>query len=150
WWIGGSTVAVATIICVVGVTASLGPAACAASATSGQATFYSLGAGSAGNCSTTAPADDLYVALPPPEYAAAAGCGSYLSVTGPKGTVRVKVVDQCPECQAGHIDLSATAFARIANPVQGIVNVTYSTVVNPPVGNLTVRVKEGSSQYWLA
>jgi hypothetical protein len=34
--------------------------------------------------------------------------------------------------------------------VQGIVNVTYSTVIDPPVGNLTVRVKEGSSQWWLA
>jgi hypothetical protein len=34
--------------------------------------------------------------------------------------------------------------------VQGIVGVTYSTVASPAVGNLTVRVKEGSSQYWLA
>ncbi|MEU8260763.1 expansin EXLX1 family cellulose-binding protein [Micromonospora sp. NPDC048999] len=117
----------------------------------GKATFYdSNGAG--GNCSRpTAPANQLYVALGPNEYASGAACGGFLDVTGPKGTVRVLVMDQCPECEPGHLDLSAQAFARIADPVQGIVKVTYRAVVNPPLpGPLTFRMKEGASQWWFA
>ncbi|MFI2649794.1 expansin EXLX1 family cellulose-binding protein [Micromonospora fulviviridis] len=117
----------------------------------GKATFYdSKGAG--GNCSRpTAPANRLYVALGPAEYAAGASCGGHLDVTGPKGTVRVLVMDQCPECEAGHLDLSAEAFARIADPVQGVVKVSYRAVVDPPLpGPLTFRVKEGASQWWFA
>ncbi|WP_433495177.1 expansin EXLX1 family cellulose-binding protein [Micromonospora sp. CA-248089] len=118
---------------------------------SGKATFYdSKGAG--GNCSRpAAPADRMYVALGPSEYASGASCGGYLDVTGPRGTVRVLVMDQCPECAPGHLDLSAKAFARIADPVQGVVKVSYRAVVNPPLaGPLTFRMKEGSSQWWFA
>ncbi|MEU8182010.1 expansin EXLX1 family cellulose-binding protein [Micromonospora sp. NPDC049044] len=118
---------------------------------SGKATFYdSNGAG--GNCSNpAAPANRLYVALGPAEYAAGAACGGFLDVTGPKGTVRVLIMDQCPECAPGHLDLSREAFARIAEPVQGLVPVTYRAVVNPPLpGPLTFRIKEGASQFWFA
>ncbi|MER7457615.1 expansin EXLX1 family cellulose-binding protein [Micromonospora sp. NPDC126480] len=117
----------------------------------GKATFYdSKGAG--GNCSyPAAPADRRYVALGPSEYAAGAACGGHLDVTGPKGTVRVLVMDQCPECPPGHIDLSREAFARIADPVQGVVPVTYRAVADPPLpGPLTFRIKEGSSRWWFA
>jgi expansin len=116
----------------------------------GTATHYTLNG--AGNCSyPSPPANDLYVALPPGEYASAAACGAVLDVTGPRGTVRVTVVDQCPECEAGHIDLSTTAFSKIADPAQGIISVSYAQLADPPLpGPLTVRVKEGSSQYWLA
>jgi len=117
--------------------------------TSGQATFYD---GGTGNCSyPTLPADDLYVALGPDEYSEAGACGGYLDVTGPSGSVRVKIVDQCPECEAGHIDLSREAFTRIADPEDGLVPVTYGAVADPAVpGKLSVRVKEGSSAFWLA
>ncbi|SCL29090.1 Peptidoglycan-binding domain-containing protein, expansin [Micromonospora nigra] len=117
----------------------------------GKATFYdSRGAG--GNCSyPSAPADRLYVALGPDEYAAGAACGGYLTVTGPKGSVRVLVMDQCPECAPGHIDLSKEAFARIADPVQGIVSVSYRLLADPPLrGPLAFRIKEGASRYWFA
>ena len=118
---------------------------------SGKATFYdSEGAG--GNCSRpAAPADRMYVALGPSEYASGASCGGFLDVTGPRGTVRVLVMDQCPECAPGHLDLSAAAFARIADPVQGVVKVSYRAVVTPRLsGPLTFRMKEGSSQWWFA
>ncbi|ADU06985.1 Rare lipoprotein A [Micromonospora sp. L5] len=118
---------------------------------SGKATFYdSEGAG--GNCSRpAAPADRMYVALGPSEYASGASCGGFLDVTGPRGTVRVLVMDQCPECAPGHLDLSPEAFARIADPVQGVVKVSYRAVVNPRLsGPLTFRMKEGSSQWWFA
>jgi expansin (peptidoglycan-binding protein) len=133
-----------------------GGAACAAappgsSAKSGKATFYDMGDGT-GNCSPPSlPADDLFVALGNAEYADAAACGTYLDVTGPKGKVRVKVIDRCPECAAGHIDLSRTAFKKIANEVDGIVKISYKTVPNAATPSpISVRLKEGSSQYWFA
>ncbi|MEW2432199.1 expansin EXLX1 family cellulose-binding protein [Micromonospora sp. NPDC047644] len=152
----GVTVLAATL----GLTLTLGsgstPACAAAPPTgnatyTGKATFYdSKGAG--GNCSNpAAPANRLYVALGPTEYSAGAACGGFLDVVGPKGTVRVLIMDQCPECEPGHLDLSREAFARIADPVQGLVPVTYRAVVNPPLpGPLTFRIKEGASQWWFA
>ncbi|MFJ6149236.1 expansin EXLX1 family cellulose-binding protein [Micromonospora profundi] len=118
---------------------------------SGKATFYDSNGGG-GNCSNPAvPANRLYVALGPSEYAAGAACGGFLDVTGPKGTVRVLIMDQCPECETGHLDLSREAFARIADPVQGLVPITYRAVVNPPLpGPLTFRIKEGASRFWFA
>jgi expansin (peptidoglycan-binding protein) len=118
---------------------------------SGIATYYESH-GEGGNCSyPSAPADQLYVALSPGEYAAADACGGYLDVTGPKGSVRVKVMDQCPECPAGHIDLSKQAFGQIGAIIDGIIKVRYRLVRNPRVpGAVTYRVQEGSSQYWLA
>lgn len=154
WLATGGAVVLAGVV---GVALLLqnGGSACAAppstSRSSGKATFYDL-AGTTGNCSfPSAPADDLFVALGPEQYAAGASCGSFLDVTGPKGTVRVKVFDSCPECEPGHLDLSRTAFRKIADEVQGIVPVTYRTVTDPPTpGPLSVRIKEGSSAYWFA
>lgn len=136
-----------------------GGSACAAalaappgtSAKTGKATFYDM-AGGTGNCSLPSiPANDLFVALGNAEYAGAAACGTYLDVTGPKGKVRVKVIDRCPECAAGHLDLSRTAFKKIADEVDGIIKISYKTVSNPPTpAPISVRIKEGSSQYWFA
>jgi expansin len=155
WVFGGAGAVLLACVAIVVAVVRGGAAACAAppvplaAAASGKATFYA--ATGAGNCSFDAVSNPLVVALGPAEYRVGAACGGYLDVTGPKGSVRVKVVDQCPECPAGHIDLSREAFAKIGNPGDGIVPVTYRTVANPAVpGPLTVRVKEGSSQYWLA
>ena len=152
-WLGLGGALVLSAVLGVALLMQSGSPACAASAfaaASGKATFYDTEGG--GNCSFPgAPADRFFVALGNAEYAAAAACGGYLDVTGPKGKVRVKVTDRCPECAAGHIDLSREAFTRIADPVQGIVPVSYRTVSNPAVpGPLTFRIKEGASQYWYA
>ena len=105
-----------------------------------------------GNCSYPGlPAGQLYVALSPGEYAGGAACGSYLQVSGPDGSVTAEVVDQCPPCGAGHIDLSEQAFARIAPLSAGLVGVSYHTIADPPLpGPLSVLVKTGSSAYYLA
>jgi expansin (peptidoglycan-binding protein) len=124
--------------------------AAAGATRTGKATFYTL----AGlpNCGyPDAAASGTYVALSPADFAGSAACGTVFDVTGPKGTVRVTVADQCPECEPGHLDLAAPAFARIADPVAGIVPITFTRVVDPPTpGPVRVRVKEGSSRYWLA
>ena len=133
------------------VTGPANTGAAAVSQTTGEATHYVLQPGD-GNCSyPAADTNQLFVALSPGEYGAAAACGSYLEVTGPDGSVTAEVVDQCPECQPGHIDLGEQAFAKIAPLSAGLVPVTYHTIVNPPLpAPLSLRVKEGSSAYWLA
>lgn len=161
WFIGATVAVLASVVGIaVAVQAGAGPACAAVLAAApptgnavhkGVATFYDIGNGG-GNCSYDGPpADRLHVALGPSEYAKAGGCGGYVDVTGPKGKVRVKIIDQCPECPTGHLDLSREAFAKIANPVQGRVSISYRAVVNPPLpGPLTFRMKDGTSQYWFA
>ena len=150
--------AIAAIVLAVGIGQVTQSQACAAvlsaaaaGGTSAQtATHYVLQG--LPNCSyPSPPADGLFAALPPAEYGSAAACGGYLQVTGPDGSVRVKVVDQCPDCASGHIDLSEAAFARLAPLSAGLVNVSYAPVSDPPLpGPVSVEVKQGSSQYWLA
>ena len=131
--------------------ASSGTAARAAAQTSGEATHYVLTPGD-GNCSYPGlPDGGVFVALSPGEYAGSAACGSYVEVTGPDGSVTAEVVDQCPPCQAGHVNLSEQAFQRIAPLSAGEVPVTYHTIVDPPLpGPLSVLVKTGSNPYYLA
>ena len=169
---GGFLAAVA--IAAVGVAVAVGVAqvaggqACAAVVSGGAAVVSGGAAGVSGgtgaqiathyvlqglpNCSyPSPPSDGLYVALPPADYASAAACGGYLEVTGPHGSVRVKVIDQCPDCAAGHIDLSETAFAALAPLSDGLISVSYSSLADPRLpGPVSVEVKQGSSQYWLA
>ncbi|HEY0937095.1 MAG TPA: expansin EXLX1 family cellulose-binding protein [Trebonia sp.] len=150
---GGGAAAVAAVALAVGLGSVTGSRACAAVRAAGntgqEATHYVLDG--LPNCGYSPPADGLYVALPASEYAGAARCGSYLEVTGPAGSVRVKVIDQCPECAAGHIDLSVTAFAKLAPLSAGLISVSYATLADPVLpGPLSVQVKQGSSQYWLA
>lgn len=154
--IGGGAATAAIVALAIGLTQTAGGQACAAAlsaagAVSGIATHYELQPGQ-GNCSFPfPPGGGLYVAMSPPEYDNAAPCGSWLEVTGPDGSVRVEVADQCPPCAAGHIDLSATAFSAIAPLSAGLVSVSYQTIADPPLpGPLQVLVKDGSSQYWLA
>jgi expansin len=155
---GGGFLAVVAIAVAFGIEQVAGGQACAALVSAGAAaaaggqiaTHYVLQG--LPNCSyPSPPADGLYAALPPAEYASAAACGGYLEVTGPHGSVRVKVIDQCPDCAAGHIDLSETAFAALSPLSAGLISVSYSPVADPPLpGPVSLEVKQGSSRYWLA
>jgi rare lipoprotein A (peptidoglycan hydrolase) len=46
-------------------------------------------------------------------------CGKCIEVKGPKGSVVVKVLDKCPECKKGAVDLSKSAFEKIADVSAG-------------------------------
>jgi expansin (peptidoglycan-binding protein) len=117
---------------------------------SGIATHYVLSG--LPNCSyPSPPSNGYFVALSPSEYNSAAACGGYMTVTGPDGSVTVQVIDQCPECATGHIDLSEPAFAKLAPLGAGLINVHYQYLGDPALpGPVTMEVKSGSSQYWLA
>ncbi len=118
---------------------------------SGVATFYDASGASEWNCSFPVKDGPIDVtALNFPEYAKSASCGACFLVKGPKGSVTVRVVDSCPGCEVGHLDLSAEAFAKIANPVDGKVPITYQGVACEVTGNVSYHFKEGSSKYWTA
>jgi len=154
--IGVATVTAAVVALALGIGQVTQNAACAAvvpdsNTITGIATHYVLQSGG-GNCSYPGPpANQLFVAMSPSEYDSAASCGSYLQVSGPDGSVVVEVIDQCPECATGHIDLSEPAFSQLAPLSAGLINVTYHTLTDPPLpGPVEVLVKNGSSQYWLS
>lgn len=114
----------------------------------GEGTFY--GATGQGNCSFDASPDNLMVAaMNQTDYAGSAACGEYVSVSGPLGRVTVRIVDRCPECKPGDIDLSAQAFAKIADPAAGRVPITWNTVPGDVSGPVSYRYKEGSTRWWL-
>ena len=85
-----------------------------------------------------------------PDYAGSAVCGQYVAVTGPKGSVTVRITDQCPECKKGDLDLSAEAFARIADPVAGRVPISWYVVPGDVSGPVSYLYKEGSTRWWVA
>ena len=94
--------------------------------------FYDPGQ-AAGSCGLGPfPPGGWYASLPPRRYDSGRACGSYLDVRGPAGLVRAEVVDLCPDCAAGTVDLSRAAFARIADLSSGTVAVSYRAAVDPP------------------
>jgi expansin (peptidoglycan-binding protein) len=115
----------------------------------GRATYYA--ADGSGNCGYDPSPGDLDVAaMDGPEWAGSAVCGECVAVTGPSGSVTVRIVDQCPGCEQGHLDLSAEAFAKIADPSAGNVPITWQVVSCDVQGPVQYHVKDGSSQYWTA
>ncbi|MFG2040345.1 expansin EXLX1 family cellulose-binding protein [Dactylosporangium sp. NPDC048998] len=141
WIVPAATAVVATVVAVVLATQVGGNAACAAG---GSASYYT--AGRNGMCNLGTPAEGAYAAIGRAEYAGGSACGTYLDVTGPNGTTRVQVVDLCPSCPAGKVDLGKGAFARIGALSAGIIPVTYATVRDPQVGTLQVKLKGGTAR----
>ena len=125
------------------------PEACGGNTFSGEGTYY--GATGGGNCSFPATPNDLNVgAMNQTDYAGSAVCGACAEVTGPRGTLRIRIVDRCPECQPGDIDLSESAFEAIADPIAGRVPITWQYVPCLVSGPIVYHFKEGSNQWWTA
>jgi expansin (peptidoglycan-binding protein) len=116
----------------------------------GEGTYY-VEADGDGNCMFGPSPQDLMVgAMNEAQYANADLCGAFVQITGPRGTITVRIVDRCPECKVGDIDLSPQAFDGIAERVQGRVPISWRVVSPPVAGTLAYRFKEGSSQWWTA
>jgi expansin (peptidoglycan-binding protein) len=115
---------------------------------SGDGTYYA--ADGSGNCSYPAGGDLMVAAMNEADYEGSLNCGAYIQVTGPKGAVTVKIVDRCPECQPGDVDLSPQAFAKIADLSAGRVPISWHLVSAPAgIGNIQLVVKDGSNPWWI-
>ncbi|WP_069166891.1 expansin EXLX1 family cellulose-binding protein [Nocardia altamirensis] len=117
---------------------------------SGEARYYAFSSGVA--CSFPGlPLDGFYVGMSTPEYGTADPCGAFLDIQGPHGDVRAQIVDRCPGCAPGQLDLSKAAFDQIADPVEGVAKVRYSVVRNPePPSELSYQVKPDSTSVWFS
>jgi expansin len=110
--------------------------------------YYATGAGAC--MFDPSPSNLLVAAMNAEEYDNAAVCGSYIFVQGPKGSTTVRIVDLCPECKAGHLDLSQEAFAQIAELPLGRVAITWQLVSPNISGPIAYHFKDGSNQWWTA
>ena len=126
-----------------------GTCAVDASTHQGDGTYYD--ATGAGNCSFPATPGDLMVgAMNQTDYQGSAACGSCAQIDGPDGSVTVRIVDRCPECKPGDIDLSPEAFAKLAPLEKGRIGISWRTVACPVAGNLVYHFKDGSNPWWTA
>jgi hypothetical protein len=89
----------------------------------GEASFYIVTPD--GACEFGAKSMTLVAALPQALWNGKANCGRHVVVNGPKGSVKVQIVDLCPGCESDKLDLSRDAFARIADLDRGIVPIKW-------------------------
>ncbi|KUI74226.1 Expansin-like protein 1 [Cytospora mali] len=128
--------------------------AASSAAVSGNSTFYG-GNLSGGMCSFTTMSsipDGLYgTAFSGSAWDDAAECGACLSVTGPNGnSITVMVVDQCPECDEGHLDLFEDAFEQLGTKSAGIISTSYTKVPCGITSPIVLHNKSGTSAYWFS
>jgi expansin (peptidoglycan-binding protein) len=115
----------------------------------GEGTYYD--ADGTGACSFDASPDDLLVAaMNAPDFDNAAWCGACLEVTGPMGVVTVRVVDECPGCAHGDLDLSPQAFQQLAPLSAGRISIMWHEVACPVTGPIAYHFKDGANAYWTA
>ncbi|KAJ2794300.1 hypothetical protein H4R21_005553 [Coemansia helicoidea] len=97
----------------------------------GEGTYFAPGMGSCGKVNT---GGDLIAAINAPQYGVyanpnlAAVCGRCALVTGPLGSVKVTITDRCPVCKHGDLDLSPTAYNKIALEAAGRVPISWKFV----------------------
>ncbi|KAI1212591.1 barwin-like endoglucanase [Annulohypoxylon truncatum] len=96
---------------------------------SGDMTYYTPGLGACGKYNTES---DHIVALAPAQYGYdanpnnAAVCGKTIKISYGGKTATATVVDKCPECASGSIDVSPAVFKELASLDKGRVKVTWS------------------------
>ncbi|KAG4256842.1 hypothetical protein FPRO03_03852 [Fusarium proliferatum] len=118
---------------------------------SGSSTFYG-GNLAGGNCmfsTYTLPSGILGTAFSGQKWENAANCGACIEVTGPSGTIKAMIVDKCPECDPGHLDLFPDAFKAVGG-TDGIVKTSYKFVECGITTPLVLHNKEGTSANWFS
>ncbi|EGZ29137.1 hypothetical protein PHYSODRAFT_537560, partial [Phytophthora sojae] len=126
----------------------------------GDGTSYTLGQTSSGNCnfmSAIPTASTNYVALNQAQWDNLGGCGRCIEVscideqcTAKNKTAVVQVLDRCPECAHGALDLSPTVYKEITGLDPNRLTVRWRFVDCPDPGTLQVCLKEGSNPNWIA
>jgi len=116
----------------------------------GVATYYDFADGSGACMFDPSPEDMNVAALNAVQWSGSAWCGACADITGPNGNVRVRIVDLCPECDHGHLDLSPQAFDQIAERRLGRVDITWQFVACDVRGNVSYKYKDGSNEWWTA
>lgn len=115
----------------------------------GVATHYDAGNGD-GAC-LFGPSDDLMIAaMNTTDYETSKACGAHVLVRAANGkSITVRITNECPlPCAPGQLDLSRQAFAKLADPVQGRIPITWSLLSPGTAETISLRYKTGSSRHW--
>ncbi|TMW59204.1 hypothetical protein Poli38472_007349 [Pythium oligandrum] len=126
----------------------------------GDMTAYTLGQPSAGNCNfLTAPpaASQNYAALNAAQWGNTANCGRCAEVScaddrcsDKTKTEIVYILDQCPECKQGDLDVSPSVFKSLTGSDPSRYTIKWRFVDCPVSGNIQYCLKSGSNPYWTA
>ena len=115
----------------------------------GFATSYVYTPGS-GTCSFVGDdSDPMVAAAGPADFNGSELCGQFIRMTGPLGSVDVRIVDTCPSCAAGNFDLNQPALAVIGVVSGPPVPITWKTIPDPTGGNVSYFVGSGSNPFFL-
>ncbi|MFI5987000.1 expansin EXLX1 family cellulose-binding protein [Streptomyces sp. NPDC051555] len=109
---------------------------------------YDTNPGGYGKCSYPDRSSTYTAGVGPGVFGGSLVCGGYLAVTGPKGTVRVEVVDQCAGCGPGDLNMDLAAFEAIGSPLEGRAPISWKLTDADPTGGLTYRSWPGSNRWW--
>ncbi|KAH8833660.1 RlpA-like double-psi beta-barrel-protein domain-containing protein-containing protein [Flagelloscypha sp. PMI_526] len=94
----------------------------------GIVTWYTQN-GNKGACGELHSDDDLIAAMNSPQYKSLNVCGKSVMIHANNGkSVKVKVVDECPGCKEGSIDLSRGAFAQLGDFGLGTIDMSWNFV----------------------
>uniref|UniRef100_K3W6A0 Expansin-like EG45 domain-containing protein n=1 Tax=Globisporangium ultimum (strain ATCC 200006 / CBS 805.95 / DAOM BR144) TaxID=431595 RepID=K3W6A0_GLOUD len=126
----------------------------------GDGTTYTLGQVSAGNCNfmaAAAAASDNYAAINDPQWNAMKNCGRCAEVSctddscADKTTKAVVyILDRCPECKQGDLDLSPSVFTKLTGSTPSRKKIKWRFVDCPVSGSIKYCLKGGSNAFWTA
>lgn len=114
----------------------------------GVATAYDIGDGN-GACSFGPTSDVMTAAMNTADYETSKACGAYVAVHAGGKSITVRITNECPApCQAGQLDLSRQAFAKLAPLSTGRIPITWNLLSPETSDKISIRYKTGSTQYW--
>ncbi|CAK9780168.1 hypothetical protein CC85DRAFT_274160 [Cutaneotrichosporon oleaginosum] len=89
----------------------------------GKATYYVAGLGACGNYNTGA---DMIVALNQAQWDGGAHCGKSITITEGGKTAQATIVDLCPGCPYGALDLSESLFSVFHDHGKGVFQLSWN------------------------
>jgi expansin (peptidoglycan-binding protein) len=101
------------------------------SASSGDGQFSGRGTwftGASGSCAIPFDDNDLHVAMNAPQMGGTSQCGKSVKISYGGKTTTAKVLDTCPSCSSGSLDLSPAAFKALAPLDAGVISITWEFV----------------------
>ncbi|KAI0193170.1 RlpA-like double-psi beta-barrel-protein domain-containing protein-containing protein [Astrocystis sublimbata] len=128
------------------------PIVAASTSVTGTSTFYG-GNLSGGTCSFTnykLPAGIYGTAFSGSYWHSATHCGACLEVTANGKSIIAMVVDKCPECDAGHLDLFEDAFEVLSPSSSDPLATSYQIIDCPITTPLVLHNKSGTSAYYFS
>ncbi len=114
---------------------------------SGEGTYYWEADGT-GNCLFDKTDNLMIAAMNTYDYGNADLCGAYIQATGPKGSVVVRIVDRCANCDDEQVDFSPEAFAVIADIPDGRVDITWQLISPAITTPIEYHFDSASHEYW--